>query len=217
MIKTVIFDLDGVLVSTDKLHYKAWKKLAEELEIYDFTKADNEKQRGVSRMDSLEIVLRKGSKTYTLEEKEELAERKNNYYKEFLLDLDESAVLSGVIQTLEMLKNKKIPIGIGSVSKNTPTILEKTKLLQYVDEVSCGLDISRSKPDPDVFIIAAHKLAAVNGECLVVEDAKAGIEAAHSAGMKTLGVGPYYQDIGADYSARGLDAPIEWDKILKGE
>ncbi len=216
MIKAVIFDLDGVLVSTDELHYKAWKRLADELGIRDFSKEDNEKQRGVSRMASLEIVLLKSDLTYTEKEKISLAERKNEYYKELLLSLDDSAVLPGVVDTLNKLKNSKILIGVGSASKNTPIILERTNLISYIDEISCGLDTSRSKPEPDVFIIAAYKLGAENNKCLVVEDSKAGVEAAAQAGMKTFGVGPYYQELGADYQARGLNENIAWDKILSG-
>jgi len=158
MIHGVIFDLDGVLVSTDELHFKAWKMLAEELGIDKFTKEDNKKQKGVSRMESLEVVLSKGNKKYTQEEKEEFAERKNNYYKELLVELDEQAILPGAVECLKMLKSKGILIGVGSVSRNAPLILEKTGLLPYIDKVSCGLDITRSKPDPEVFEVAADKL-----------------------------------------------------------
>lgn len=214
MIKAVIFDLDGVLVSTDELHYKAWKRLADELGIRGFSKEDNEKQRGVSRMASLEIVLQKGNRTYSKEEKVILAEKKNEYYKELLLSLDDSAVLPGVVDTLKKLKENNIRIGVGSASKNTHKILEKTNLISYIDEISCGLDTSRSKPEPDVFIIAAYKLGAENSKCLVVEDAKAGVEAASQAGMKTFGVGPYYQELGADYWAGGLNENIDWHEIL---
>lgn len=212
--KGVIFDLDGVLVSTDELHYKAWKKLAEELGITNFTKEDNEKQRGVSRMESLEVVLRKGSVMYTQEEKEALAEQKNTYYKEFLQELTKEAVLPGVFENLGLLREKGILIGVGSVSKNTPMILEKTGLETYIDKVSCGLDITKSKPDPEVFLVAAQKLGLPNEECLVVEDSAAGIVAAKAAGMKSLGVGPYYRELGATYQARGLNEVTEWDSLL---
>ncbi|MDE6054428.1 MAG: beta-phosphoglucomutase [Lachnospiraceae bacterium] len=212
--KGVIFDLDGVLVSTDELHYKAWKKLAEELGITDFTKEDDEKQRGVSRMESLEVVLGKGTVAYTQEEKEALAEQKNTYYKEFLQELTQDAVLPGVFENLKFLRERGILIGVGSVSKNTPMILEKTGLKTYIDKVSCGLDITKSKPDPEVFLVAAQKLGLSNEECLVVEDSAAGIVAAKAAGMKSLGVGPYYQELGATYQARGLNEVTEWDRML---
>ncbi|MBO5146305.1 MAG: beta-phosphoglucomutase [Lachnospiraceae bacterium] len=212
--KGVIFDLDGVLVSTDELHYQAWKQLADELGIVNFTKEDNEKQRGVSRMESLEIVLSKGNTVYSEKEKEMLAEKKNNYYKELLQELTDSAVLSGVKETLKFLKEKGILIGVGSVSKNTPVILEKTGLLEWIDQVSCGLDITKSKPDPEVFLVAAQKLELPCSECLVVEDSAAGITAAKAAGMKSLGVGPFYQELGATYAARGLNDVHNWDELL---
>ncbi|MDF2589188.1 MAG: beta-phosphoglucomutase [Anaerocolumna sp.] len=215
MIKGIIFDLDGVLVSTDELHFKAWKKLADELGILSFTKEDNKKQKGVSRMESLEVVLSKGNKEYTTVEKEELAERKNNYYVEMLKELNNQAVLPGVIETLIKLKKLGILIGIGSVSKNTPLILEKTELTGYIDQISCGLDITKSKPDPEVFLVAANKLNLKNENCLVVEDSAAGIVAAKAANMKSLGVGPEYKLLRADYSFADLESDIDWNFILQ--
>lgn len=215
MIKGVIFDLDGVLVSTDEMHFKAWKMLAEELGIDKFTKEDNKKQKGVSRMESLEVVLSKGSKIYTVAEKEELAERKNNFYKDLLTELDENAILPGVVECLKMLRSREILIGIGSVSKNAPLILTRTGLMEYIDEVSCGLDITRSKPDPEVFEVAANKLGLKYEECLVVEDSFAGIVAGKAAHMKTLGVGTEYEQLRADYEATGLEADIDWETILE--
>lgn len=217
MIKGVIFDLDGVLVSTDEMHFRAWKMLAEELGIDKFTKEDNKKQKGVSRMESLEVVLSKGSKIYSAGEKEELAERKNNFYKELLEELNESAILPGVVECLKMLRERGVLIGIGSVSKNAPLILEKTGLMEYVDKVSCGLDITRSKPDPEVFEVAADKLGLRYEECLVVEDSFAGIVAGKAAHMKTLGVGSEYDQLRADYEAPGLDGVIDWETILEVE
>ena len=158
--------------------------------------------------------MSKGSVTYTQEEKEVLAEQKNTYYKEFLQELTEEAVLPGVFENLKLLREKGILIGVGSVSKNTPMILEKTGLEVYIDKVSCGLDITKSKPDPEVFLVAAQKLGLPNEECLVVEDSAAGIVAAKAAGMKSLGVGPYYQELGATYQARGLNEVTEWDSLL---
>lgn len=134
--KGVIFDLDGVLVSTDELHYQAWKKLADELGITEFNREDNMRQRGVSRMASLEIVLEKGDKTYTQEEKMELADRKNGYYVEMLQKLDSGAVLPGAVETLKMLKEMGIMSAVGSASKNAPIILERTGLAAYIDKIS---------------------------------------------------------------------------------
>ena len=214
MIKGVIFDLDGVLVSTDEMHFKAWEKLAKELGIINFTKEDNKRQKGVSRMESLEVVLSKGSRVYSEEEKQEFAERKNQYYIKLLQSLKEDAILPGVINTLKMLKEKEILIGIGSVSKNTPLILDKTGLTPYIDKVSCGLDITRSKPDPQVFEVAAEKLGLLKEDCLVVEDSIAGIIAAKAAHMRTLGVGPEYKQLRADYAVANLQEEIDWKSIL---
>lgn len=215
MIKGVIFDLDGVLVYTDEMHYLAWKRLADELGIHGFTRKDNERQRGVSRMASLEIVLEKSDTVYTEEEKVKLAEKKNDYYKELLQQLDDGAVLKGAKEALIKLREMGILIGVGSVSKNTPVILEKTGLLPLIDKVSCGLDITKSKPDPEVFLVAAKKLALPVEECLVVEDAAAGIQAAKAAGMRSLAVGPYYEKLGAAYQTPGLYAVDHWEEMLK--
>lgn len=214
MIRAVIFDLDGVLVSTDELHYKAWQRLASELGINNFSKEDNIRQRGVSRMESLNVVLEKSSISYSEDEKLELAERKNKYYIEMLSRLDENAVLPGVMKTLHMLKDKKILIAVGSASKNTPMILERTKLYDYIDKISCGLDVTKSKPDPEVFLVAAKKLQIPACECLVVEDSAAGVVAAKRADMKSLGVGENFMLLNADYEAINLDASIPWDNIL---
>ena len=214
MIKGVIFDLDGVLVSTDEMHYQAWKRLAQELHITGFTRDDNRRQRGVSRMASLEIVLEKADRTYSEAEKIELAERKNGYYLELLEEMDESAVLENVKDVLEKLKNRGLLLAVGSASKNAPVILEKTGLMPYLDKISCGLDTTKSKPDPEVFLVAAKKLGLPPEECLVVEDSAAGIEAAAAGGMKSLGVGPFYQSLHADYEAPALCKVEDWESIL---
>lgn len=214
MIKGVIFDLDGVLVSTDEMHYQAWKRLAQELHITGFTREDNRRQRGVSRMASLEIVLEKADRTYSEEEKIELAERKNGYYLELLEEMDESSVLENVKDVLEKLKNGGLLLAVGSASKNAPVILEKTGLMPYFDKISCGLDTTKSKPNPEVFLVAAKKLGLPPEECLVVEDSAAGIEAAAAGGMKSLGVGPFYQSLHADYEAPALCKVEDWESIL---
>ncbi|WP_455794087.1 beta-phosphoglucomutase [Clostridium butyricum] len=215
MIKGVIFDLDGVLVSTDEMHFKAWSMLAEKLGISNYTKEDNKRQKGISRMESLEIILEKSKVTYSIEEKEKFAEEKNNYYVELLQSLNETDVLKDVIETLELLRSKKIKIGVGSASKNTPIILEKTGLNKYIDEVSCGLDVTKSKPDPEVFVVAAKKLNLPNEECLVVEDSEAGIVAAKACNMRSLGVGPEHTLLGADYDALTMQDNVKWDELLK--
>lgn len=214
MIKGIIFDLDGVLVSTDEMHYLAWKRLADELEITGFNREDNRRQRGVSRKASLEVVLEKSDKTYTEEEKAELAERKNGYYLELLKDMDNSAVLTGVTDALEVLKRKNLLLAVGSASKNAPLILEKTGLLPFLNQVSCGLDTTKSKPDPEVFLVAARKLQLDPAQCLVVEDSAAGIEAAKAGGMRSLGVGPFFDALGADFAAPSLGEVTNWDDVL---
>lgn len=198
MIKAVIFDLDGVIVSTDDCHYEAWKKMADEEGIY-FDKIINNRLRGVSRMESLEIVLERAVKEYSDEEKLQLAERKNGYYKEFITKLTPSDILPGAKENLEELRKNGIKIAIGSSSKNTPIILKQIGLESYFDAVSDGNNITKSKPDPEVFLKAAEMLNIPAEECMIVEDADAGIEAGKRAGMKTLSV----------HGAKGADVEID--------
>lgn len=201
-IEAVIFDLDGVIVSTDECHYRAWKKTADEEGIY-FDRKINDRLRGVSRMDSLEIVLERAERLYTDEEKVELAERKNNYYKEYIKKLTKDDILNGVNENLAELKAKGIKVAIGSSSKNTPDILKYIGLDNYFDAVSDGNNITKSKPDPEVFLKAADMLGVPYEKCLVVEDADSGIEAGERAGMYTLAVN---NAKGADYSLADLSA-----------
>lgn len=208
MIKAVIFDLDGVLVTTDELHYEAWKALAEELGITGFTKEDNIRQRGVSRMASLEVVLEKTDKEYSDAEKLMLADKKNTIYVESLASLSPSDLLPGVSDFIAFLKEKGIKTAIGSASKNTPLILEKTGITEQFDAISCGLDTTKSKPDPEVFLIAAKKLGLDPSECAVIEDSDAGIEAAKAGGMVAVAVGAAFGNEKADYRALSLD---QWD------
>ena len=198
MIKAVIFDLDGVIVSTDDCHYEAWKKMADEEGIY-FDKTINNRLRGVSRMESLEIVLERAVKEFSEEEKLQLAERKNGYYKEFITKLTPNDILPGAKENLEELRKNGIKIAIGSSSKNTPVILKQIGLDNYFDAVSDGNNITNSKPDPEVFLKAADMLCIPYSECMIVEDADAGIEAGKRAGMKTLSV----------HGAKGADVEID--------
>ncbi len=211
MIKAVIFDLDGVLVTTDELHYNAWCRLGREIGIENFTKEDNIRQRGISRMASLEILLEKTDVKYTDEQKAELAERKNDYYKASLSDLSEKDVLPGAVEFLKKLKAHGIKTAVGSASKNAPEILERTGLLPYLDAIACGLDVTKSKPDPEVFLCAAKKLGVEPEFCLVAEDADAGVEAAWRGGMSALAVGAARDNPKADYHAINLA-----DKVVDG-
>ena len=185
----VIFDLDGVLVFTDKYHFLAWKEIAKELSI-DFTEEDNNRLRGVSRRESLDIILEGYKGPELSEEKiEELLERKNNMYREFLKEMSPEDVTSDVRDTLKTLREKGYRLAVGSSSRNTSFILEKTGLSDYFDAVADGTMITRSKPDPEVFLKAAEFLGMDPKDCLVIEDADAGIQAAKAAGMHQAAIG----------------------------
>lgn len=216
MIQAVLFDLDGVLVTTDMLHYEAWRQLAFTLDIVDFTLKDNLRQRGVSRMESLEILLRKSKTKYTQAEKQQLAEQKNRYYVKKLQQLNDEALLPGVLQTLAELQSRGIKTAVASASKNAGLILEKTGLAGRFDTVVDGFEAQRSKPDPQVFQLAAQKLGVPPEQCLVVEDADAGVQAACAAGMPVLGVGPAALNGRVLWHARDLaDTTIQWEQLLK--
>lgn len=184
----VIFDLDGVICFTDKYHYLAWKSVADELAI-PFDEKINDRLRGVSRMESLEIILEKSEKTYSQEEKEAIAEKKNNIYREYLKTMTEADLPEDVNETLKELKKRGLLLAIGSSSKNAKTILERLGLGSFFDAVSDGTNISKSKPDPEVFLKAAQFLNEDPGNCLVVEDAASGIEAASAGGFDSAGLG----------------------------
>lgn len=202
-IKAVIFDLDGVIVSTDDYHYRAWKAMADGEGIY-FDREINERLRGVSRMESLEIILERAEKLYTDKEKNKMTEKKNSLYRELLNKLTPKDILPGVMKVLEALKENNIKIAIGSSSKNTPMILEKIGLSNYFDAVADGNEIKNSKPDPEVFLLAAKKLETFPQDCLVVEDADAGVEAAIAGNMKVLAVGYASSNPKADYKVKDL-------------
>lgn len=188
MIKALIFDLDGVIVDTAKYHYVAWRKLANDLG-FDFTEKDNESLKGVSRMTSLDILLEIGGKKLRNEEKLLLAEKKNKNYREFITRMKPSEILPGVMDFLEDIKNKGYKTAIGSASKNTPTILEQIGLSTFFDAVIDGNKIIKAKPAPEVFLKGAEELHVLPKECIVFEDAQAGIEAALNGGMYAVGVG----------------------------
>ena len=186
--KGVIFDLDGVICSTDHYHYLAWKALADRLGIY-FDETINNRLRGVSRMASLEIILERYDGTLSEEEKLAAAEEKNNLYRELLKEMTPADLSPEVTNTLDALRAKGLLLGIGSSSKNTKFILSRIGLGDYFDKISDGTNITRSKPDPEVFLKAAEYLGLEPKDCLVVEDAKAGVEAALAAGMDAAAIG----------------------------
>ncbi len=197
--KGIIFDLDGVICHTDCYHYQAWKAIADELGIY-FDEKINNRLRGVSRMDSLEILLERHEGTpFTQEEKNKLAEKKNEIYVSLLQNMQKEDLSEEVKDTLEVLKKAGIKIAIGSSSKNAKLILYRLGLENFFDAVSDGNNISKSKPDPEVFLCAAKYLNLAPEECLVVEDAKAGIEAAKRGGFASAGIGEASEEGVADY------------------
>lgn len=183
--KAIIFDLDGVICFTDKFHYQAWKALADRLGIY-FDETINDRLRGVSRMASLEIILERAEREYTQAEKEAFTEEKNNTYRELLATMSPADLSDEVRDTLAELRRRGYLLTIGSSSKNTKFILERIGLGDFFDAIADGTDITHSKPDPEVFLISAQKVGVAPADCAVVEDAKAGIQAAKAGGMTAL-------------------------------
>ena len=186
--KAVIFDLDGVICHTDMYHYQAWKQIADELGIY-FDEEINNRLRGVSRMESFEIILERYEGTMSLEDKVVYTTRKNEAYKELLKNMSPADLSPEVKETLDGLRAKGLKLAIGSSRKNAGFILERLGLDGYFDAVSDGNNITRSKPDPEVFVKAAQLVGEASGDCLVVEDAKAGLEAAIGGGMDCAAMG----------------------------
>jgi beta-phosphoglucomutase len=187
-ISACIFDLDGVIVDTAKYHYIAWRELANRLG-FDFTEAQNERLKGVSRMRSLEIILEIGDISLTEQEKEDFATEKNELYRSYIMKMDETEILPGVLNFLDELDDAGIPFALGSASKNAPTILERVGLMHRFKAIVDGNSVTKAKPDPEVFLLGAKQLCVKAEECVVFEDAAAGVEAAHNAGMKAIGVG----------------------------
>lgn len=183
-----IFDLDGVIVDTAKYHYLAWRKLANELG-FEFTEEQNELFKGVSRKRCLEILLDIGQIKANKEQFDKWMVEKNLDYLEYIEKMDASEILPDVPEVLKYLKNKKIPIALGSASKNAKPILEKVGLLSYFDSIVDGNSVTKAKPDPEVFLIAAKNLGLKPNQCVVFEDAVAGIQAANNAGMVSIGIG----------------------------
>lgn len=184
----VIFDLDGVIVDTAKYHFLAWKKLANKLG-FVFTEEQNELLKGVSRVKSLEILLELGGVTLSDNEKEQYLFEKNEHYLSYIAKMDERELLPNMKSLLEHLKNKGVLIALGSASKNAKLILDTLNITSYFDIIVDGNEVSAGKPDPEVFLLAAKLLNKCPEECVVVEDAQAGIQAANSAKMLSVGIG----------------------------
>jgi beta-phosphoglucomutase len=186
--KAFIFDLDGVIVDTARYHYLAWQKIAQELNI-DFTLEHNELLKGVSRVRSLDIILELGKVEASQEDKNRWLVQKNEEYLSYLVDMDQSEILPGVIAMLKFLKEKNQAIALGSASKNARPILEKTGIMQYFDVIVDGNDVTNAKPDPEVFLIAAKLLGAKPEDAIVFEDSVAGVQAANIGNMTSIGIG----------------------------
>lgn len=205
----VIFDLDGVICSTDHYHFLAWKALAQRLSI-PFTKEDNNRQRGVSRMESLAVLLEKSDKIYTQEEKVALAEEKNVIYRDLLSNMSTHDLSDAVRETLQTLKACGLKLAIGSSSKNTPFILERIGLGGFFDAVADGNGITHSKPHPEVFLKAAQMIGLAPQACVVVEDAHAGVEAAHAGGFACAAMGDAKDDARADFHLNTFDEVLQY-------
>ena len=186
--KAFIFDLDGVIVDTAKYHFIAWQKISSELGI-EFTPEHNEELKGVSRVRSLDIILELGKIKASQEDKKRWLIQKNEDYLSYLVNMDQSEILPGVLPVLQFLKEKNQAIALGSASKNARPILEKTGILHYFDAIVDGNDVTNAKPDPEVFLQAARLLDATNENAIVFEDSVAGIQAANTAKMISIGIG----------------------------
>lgn len=186
--KAFIFDLDGVIVDTAKYHFLAWKKVATELNI-DFTPENNELLKGVSRVRSLDIILELGNYQATEAQKNQWLFEKNEIYLSYLVSINESEILPGVLPVLQFLKENNQKIALGSASKNARPILEKTKTINYFDAIVDGNDVTNAKPDPEVFLQAANLLTIAPKNAIVFEDSVAGIQAANTATMTSIGIG----------------------------
>lgn len=188
MIKACIFDLDGVIVDTARYHYLAWQRLARELGI-TFSLEDNERLKGVSRMRSLEIILEIGGKTMDEKSKEQLAAKKNQWFVDYVNAIKPEEIYPGVKKLLNHLRTMGLKVALASSSKNAKTVIKLIDIENEFDAIVDGTMTTRTKPDPEVFLLAASRLGLVPSDCVVFEDAEAGVEAALNAGMKCVGVG----------------------------
>jgi beta-phosphoglucomutase len=213
IIKACIFDLDGVIVDTAVYHYKAWRRLANALG-FDITEEQNEQLKGVSRVRSLELILQWGGVTKTAAEQEELAAEKNEWYVEMISHMTPAEILPGAKEFLETCRDAGLKTALGSASKNSVTILNKINLAYLFDAVIDGNKVSKPKPDPEVFLRGAEAVGIAPANCVVFEDAIAGIEAAIKGGMKAVGIGSPAVLVQADLVVSGLDK-MSLEKLRK--
>lgn len=211
--KAVLFDLDGVVVYTDAYHYRAWKRLADEAG-WRFDETQNDRLRGVSRLASLEIILEHNGVELTPERKDELAARKNEYYKALLETIDETALVPGALDFIRALRREGVLIGLGSSSRNAAMVLDKLGIAELFDAAVTGNDITRSKPDPEIFLLGARMLGVEPAECVVFEDAPSGVEAALAGGMIAVGFGPTEGLEAADLRVASYDG-LDYAEFLR--
>ncbi len=209
-IRGVIFDLDGVLTETAEYHYRGWQRLADE-EGIPFDRQANEAMRGLSRRDSLLHLL--DGLPRTEEQMEEMMERKNGYYLEFIKEISSGDLLPGAAELLHELRSAGIKVAIGSASKNAKDLIQRLGIADLVDAISDGYSVTRSKPAPDLFLHAAAQLGLAPAQCVVVEDAASGVEAALAAGMRAVGLGPA-ERVGAAHMVLPSLAGVRWEDIL---
>lgn len=208
-LRGAILDLDGVLTDTSELHYRAWKKLADE-EGIAFSRADNEALRGVSRRESLLLLLK--DRVISEKSMQEMMARKNRYYQESITQLGAEDLLPGAYKFLEDLRTAGIKIAIGSASKNARMVIEKLGIGPLVDAISDGFSVTRQKPAPDLFLHAAAQLGLPPQQCVVFEDAEAGVQAALSGGLRVVGIGPEGRVGSAEIVLPGLDM-VHWESL----
>lgn len=204
MLRAVIFDLDGVVTDSAAYHYQAWKQIADKLEI-PFDESYNEKLKGISRLGSLNLILDNGlgRDHYSDEEKEGLMQEKNKNYRELIRQITPKDLLPGIGELLKELKESGVLVGLASVSKNAGIIIGQLEVEAYFDYIADAAKVEKSKPYPDIFLDCVRNLGVRAEECVGIEDAKAGIEAIHRAGMKAVGVGSFDQMQGADLILNG--------------
>ena len=214
-LKAIIFDLDGVLTDTAKYHYLAWKKLADELGYY-FDEDINELLKGVSRINSFEIILEKNNATtkYTPEEKETLANKKNDYYKEMIEQLTPDDILDGILPFITEARKNGIKCAVASISKNAPRVLELLKISDLFDYIADAALVKKPKPDPEIFLTCANALGFEPSECVGIEDAQAGIESIHGAGMLSVGINVTVTSIEPDIVLKST-AELDFKTISK--
>lgn len=203
VMQAAIFDLDGVIVDTAKYHYLAWRRLANQLG-FDFTEHDNERLKGVSRVRSLEILLEIGGVEADEEARQSMAAQKNAWYVDYINNLDASEILPGAADYIRIIRKSGVKTAIASASKNAPLILERLQITPLFDAIIDGNMVRNTKPDPEVFLLAAEHLNVKPEHCVVFEDAEAGIEAARRAGMGAVGIGKPGQLKDADAVIAGL-------------